>query len=351
MKRGHMKPGLKKYLLYAAVVIVGGSFLFIFIQIVLAGYSVAWTGFGAYTSSNGDVAREKTLWDWMELLIIPLVLAGGAFYLQRSERAVERQAAEDRAKLEREIATDRQQEAALQAYLDRMAELLLEKELRTSENEEVRNVARTRTLTVLRGLDSKRKELVVHFLHESGLISQEGIVDLTEADLHGVDLGRADLREADLGRTNLAGANLAGANLAGANLSYADLRKASLKEAQLRNANLSYADLSEANLAGVSLSGADLSFAILTGATMMNAMLIKTNLRGATLTAARLFRSDLTEASLISAHLFGADLGRADLHGADLSKANLSGTHLTDKQLANVKSLKGATMPDGTINE
>src|SRR5688572_26778794 len=170
-----MNPRLKKYLLYAAVVIAGGSFLFILIETV----RLKNTGF-----------EPKTLWDWMELLIIPLILAMGAFYLNRSEREVERERVERRAKferqraeenadLEREIATDRQQEAALQAYLDRMAELLLEKELRTTENEEVRNVARIRTLTVLRGLDATRKGLLLRFLYEAGLISKEkGVVSL-----------------------------------------------------------------------------------------------------------------------------------------------------------------------------
>lgn len=164
-----MKPIWKKYLLCASIVIVGGSLVFILIKTVLAKN----TGF-----------ETKTLWDWMELLIIPLVLAIGAFYLNRSERAVERQTSEDRAKLEREIATDRQQEAALQAYLDRMAELLLKEKLRNSENDEVQNVARIRTLTVLRGLDAKRKGLVVRFLHEAKLINkQKPIVNLEGSDL------------------------------------------------------------------------------------------------------------------------------------------------------------------------
>jgi hypothetical protein len=42
----------------------------------------------------------------------------------------------------------------------------------------------------------------------------------------------------------------------------------------------------------------------------------------------------------------------ANLSEADLSLANLDGTTgLTDKQLSKVKSLKGATMPDGTTHE
>ena len=164
-----MNSRWKQYLLYASLIIVGGGLIFILVETVRAKN----TGF-----------ETKTLWDWMELLIVPLFLAGGAFFLNRSEKEIERQRTEDRANLEREIATDRQQEAALQSYLDRMAELLLEKKLRTTENKEVRNVARTRTLAVLRTLDGTRKGIVLRFLKEAGLIDKEKtIVDLEGADL------------------------------------------------------------------------------------------------------------------------------------------------------------------------
>ena len=44
-------------------------------------------------------------------------------------------------------------------------------------------------------------------------------------------------------------------------------------------------------------------------------------------------------------------LNEADLRGADLSEANLSAAIVTTKQLEKAKSLKGATMPDGSIHE
>ena len=53
----------------------------------------------------------------------------------------------------------RAQDPALQAYLDQMSTLLLEKDLRNSEEDsEVRTLARARTLTVLERLDPSRKE-------------------------------------------------------------------------------------------------------------------------------------------------------------------------------------------------
>ena len=115
----NMKPALKKYWIYISIAIVVGVLLFLIEETVRA------------KTTGSEV---KTLWDWMELLIIPLFLAGGAFFLNRSEKEIERQTVENHAKLEREIAIDRQQVDALQSYLDRMANLLLIDKLRTTKN-------------------------------------------------------------------------------------------------------------------------------------------------------------------------------------------------------------------------
>lgn len=163
-----MKQVWKKYLLYGGAVIVGGILLFVLIETIRAKN----TGFGT-----------KTLWDWMQLLVIPLVLAIGAFYLERSERAVDRKTAEDRARLERELATDRQQEAALQAYLDRMAELLEKEKPLSPENEAMWNVARVRTLTVLRGLIAARNGTVLRFLRDIGLAGKQESILFVDANL------------------------------------------------------------------------------------------------------------------------------------------------------------------------
>ena len=184
LQRGFMNSAWKKYLFYTIYILIGSGLLYGLSQLILAGYSVSWTGFGERILSNGDIVGEKTLWDWMQLLIIPFVLAIGAFLLNRSERAVERQIAEERrkedrkladerAELEREIAKDRQQEAALQTYFDRMSELLLREKLRTTEIEEVRDVARTRTLSIMRVLDTRRNNLILQFLREAKLIINE----------------------------------------------------------------------------------------------------------------------------------------------------------------------------------
>jgi hypothetical protein len=302
-----MERTWKKYLVYGTAIIVGGGLIFILIRLILAGYKVDWTGFGNYASPNGVVVRGKTLWDWMELLVIPLVLALGAFFLQRSERAAERKAVEDRAdrdrksaeeqaKLERELATDRQQEAALQAYLDRMAELLLQAKLGESEDERVLKVKRVRTLTVMRSLDDARKRIVLRFLQDVGLAGKTDSKLFVKANLAGADLKQVDLSETNLENANLSGANLEGAFLVGANLGSAFLVGANLRGAILQDANLRGAILQDANLEGASLLGAILEYALLSG-------------------------------------------------------ANLEGARVTKEQLTTAVSLEGATMPDGTKHD
>src|SRR5437588_8342667 len=116
----------------------------LFLTIIIGGYRLNW----AWTGFTGDKETYKTLYDWMQLLFIPVVLAIAGFWFNHRERKAaelraenERKAAELRAEAEREIeqkraqaeqeiASDNQREAALQAYINEMSELLLHENLR-----------------------------------------------------------------------------------------------------------------------------------------------------------------------------------------------------------------------------
>ena len=206
------------------LVAIGAVIAFIF---AVRTFGWDWTGFTAgaskvtitSTSKETTTATElqpaRTLWDWLGLLAalaIPVVVGLGAAWFTAQQGKVS----------DREN-TDNQRETALQAYIDTMSELLLHEKLRDSaEEDEVRKIARVRTLMILPRLDAYRKRFVLQFLYESGLIDKgKCIVDLSGANLTGAKLWLADLR----------GANLSGANLSGANLREADLGGANLKDA------------------------------------------------------------------------------------------------------------------------
>jgi len=144
--------------------------------------------------------HKRTLWDWLNLLIVPAVLALGGYLFTRSEDRSTQAAAERRA-----------QDDALQAYLDQMSDMLIPNKDQPSLYEaklddSLSSVARARTLTVLPRLDGDRKARVIQFLHESGLIAENHqILALRGADLSKVDLFRADLSGADLSEAERGG--------------------------------------------------------------------------------------------------------------------------------------------------
>ena len=271
------------------------------VVLIIAGYIFKWdwTGFNEHRGPNIlQYQPAKTLWDWLQLLgvlAIPVVVVlGVAWFTTRQGQVSD---AENK---------DNQREAALQAYIDNMLELLLAKNLRSStEDEEVQKIARVRTLTVLRRLDAERKGSLLQFLQESGLIGKDKrVINLTGANLIGA---------------NLSGANLSGVYLSRADLSGADLSKANLSGVVLSGADLSLANLIGANLSGVYLSGADLSGVYLSGAYLFLANLSKANLSGASL-----YEANLSLANLGKANLSGANLGKANLGGANLSEVVLN---------------------------
>jgi uncharacterized protein YjbI with pentapeptide repeats len=248
-------------------IIVACVLVIALIVAILGGYlfNWDWTGLVPYNppTKESNFQRGKTLWDWLQLLIIPVVLAIGGFWLNQIQKNREQRTTKQQAELERKIARDNQQEITLQAYIDNMSELLLKEhlgekahldELKPQYNE-LRKIARVRTLTVLQRLDAVRKFSVLLFLHESGLIDKgRCVVELDIANLQGADLRGVHLEEAQL----------RGAKLQGADLSFAYLSGADLKDANLHGSNLIGADLRETYLEGVELGGANLTGAIIT---------------------------------------------------------------------------------------
>ena len=264
-------------------------------------------------------AVDKPLWEWLGLLIVPVVLAIGGYLFNSSQNRATQRDAERRAQAD-----------ALQAYLDHLSELMLhdDKPLRESkEGDEVRTLARARTVTLMARLDdgldegeSLGKGYVLRFLSESELIKRGGnFWEKPVVPVQGANLSRAHLRGADLKNSDLHLAYLTGSNLFRANLNEADLRWANLSGADLREVNLSNGAGFYNDPQSVSLMG-------------------------------ELFGEDLQRSLNESlADLRGANLSGADLSGADLSGADLRGAKgMTNEELEQqVGSLEGATMPDG----
>ena len=344
-------------LLALGVVVLLLALVAVLAGLILLGYAAVWTGFGEYISETGEFRRGKTLWEWLELVLLPLVIAGTATALAvwkwRSDRRqaalqlehdrevawrkVEaelqmadlrkdshREAAELQGRTERIIAKDHLHEDTLNAYLNRMSELVLERGLLSSDpDDEVRIMARARTLTALAGMDSERKGTILEFLYSAKLINlSDSVGDL----MLQVDLVDAKRPPVDLKQADFSGAYLAAVSLKGADLQEVDLRMADLRACDLSGANLRGADLSDADLTG--------------------ARLVQANLREANLKDADLRSADLTGAVLKGSQMLGAQLTETEMGKSDLTAAAL-----TTQQLKQAKSLSGATLRDGTKSD
>jgi uncharacterized protein YjbI with pentapeptide repeats len=324
-----------------AIGVVVASALAIALLVVFIGgyfFNWDWTGLSSYTPpvNVSNFQRGKTLWDWLQLLgvlAIPVVAGIGAAWFssvqqQRDQRLTREQhthdqnLAEQQANLEREITLDKQREEALQAYIDKMSELLLREHLSesTEKDDDARKMARARSLTLLRKLDAYRKRTVLQILYESRLIYKDNcIVDLNNADLRGANLRGIDLRRADLRGIDLRGTKLNGANLSEVILIKTNLSGAILNRVDLRGADLRETDLNGAKLHGAKLHGAKLSRAILNSVDLSGADLSEFDLSGTYLDGAKLSGAKLSRANLSEAKLSGAKLSRAILNSVDLT--------------------------------
>jgi uncharacterized protein YjbI with pentapeptide repeats len=238
-------------------------------------YNFGWSGFGSYIDSDGKVVPAKTLWDWLQLLIVPLILAGGGLWLNATIQQIERERAERRAEADQKIANERLEEQTLQTYLDRMSQLLLGGHFDNPPTwDRASSVARAQTLTTLRGLSGQRRVTILQFLYESKLIMGDTPpVVLRDANFVKIVFQNEELIEAQLAGVHLSGAALGLTHLERANLSNAWLNSVSLADVHLEGANLENAILYEANLNGTHLEGANLRGATITDEQLEKAIL------------------------------------------------------------------------------
>jgi hypothetical protein len=286
---------------------------------------------GAKTTMSTVTQPAKSPWDWMELLIVPLILAVAAYWFNHSEH-----------ERDNRVAAEQAEKDALQAYLDHMSKLLLENKTAAPKPEppvgalkaeasgstpklesHALVLAKTYTHDVLHQLNGNRKGTVIRFLYESDLIgawkNSDPIINRWEPE----ELSSCiDLRGASLDGTNLRLGKFEGVNL---------------KLAELKKADLSGVWLKKARLGGADLTGANLFFADLISADLSNAKLI----------SAQLGKAWLDSANLEGAQLMNANLEQASLEKANLQYTDLTNANISEEQLKECDSLYGAKMQDG----
>jgi len=355
---------IKKVLYFVLALVIAGAVILIIAWAISPNEAPKWTGFGESISAKGEVQPAKTLWDWMDLLIVSLVIAVGVFLLNQSARRRERDIQEKRTIQEKQKAADQQRQQAFEKYLDAMGKLLTEHNLQScTYDEPARVIARARTLEALRSMgwvtasgvspeaektftnvppearhkeyialpDAKRRGAVLKFLYESKLIDREEPV---------VDLAEAELEHADLNKANLKKSRLSGCSLMEANLEEADLGQAELTRANMLWAKLRAANLNKANLTVTYLRWTDLSHSSLQGANLARAFLAGADLRYADMEEAILQDADLSDAKLAGTTLYKANLRGANLNGAIVEepmdenmKSILRSQHWTEEKI------------------
>ena len=105
---------------------------------------------------------EITWWDIFELAVIPLALAFFAYILDNRAKKADR---------------DIQRERLLQNYFNAMTSLILDNNLMKSNEREIREIARVKTLTTLKSLDGDRKGALLQFLNTTGLLKKLAIIN------------------------------------------------------------------------------------------------------------------------------------------------------------------------------
>lgn len=247
-------------------------FIVITIFIIFVGYyaffpykAPEWTGFGPH---DEKIPRAKTLWDWLEIIIIPATIAIVGGIIKEAEK--EKNIKENKEKL---------QLNNIDNYYKIISELLTRNNLlELNADDSNWTIARARTILALEQADNERKGQILQFLYESKLLQSPIIINLTGAnfknsELDGIVFRRAEIKGAYFNNSLIRNAFLDESNLTGCDLSGVDFSGSSLS-----NCNMSYANLTGAKLVKLDLTTVDFEGCNLTNCDIRESKILKSQL-------------------------------------------------------------------------
>jgi uncharacterized protein YjbI with pentapeptide repeats len=322
-----------------------------------------WTGFGPYDEATQG-PRSKTLWDWLELLIIPAALGIGAATFQYLEN-----------NKERNLRDELNQQRIFDDYIEEVSEKLSQytrDEL--INNEKMRLLLSANTAFTLNRLTVSRRTAILQFLHQAELITLSrfsrrnieeqkavtSVIKLKNATLHDIDLSligkyefiydinlsETNLRKANMNNTRISRCFFQEAELTEANFQDSEINtkcrfnKANMKKANLRNTKITGASflacrLREVDLRRTHIKEVYFGDADLTRAMLQDSIIIDTDFRRADCTEAKFIGADMENAHLQETIFKSADLSRANLVNAMLTVPDFSDANLKEANLSN----------------
>jgi hypothetical protein len=192
-------------------------------------------------------------------LIVPLILAFGAVYLNYVSET---------------IARDGEQQELLKDYFSKMQTLIVEtKKSKDSQPNpdgapllpEFIPIAEALTFAVLDQLDGKRKGKVITYLADSKLITAnikdkdpKPVIDLKNANLKKIKIDNLDMNGQLIDKDTIQGVIIRGADMTNANLEKVYLTYSDLTGSDLSNATLTTVDLTGAKMESVKLIKTDI---------------------------------------------------------------------------------------------
>jgi uncharacterized protein YjbI with pentapeptide repeats len=257
---------LKMKIVRILLIIIIVSFIGIIFYLAVIPNPPSWTGFGESVKSD-KLNEAKSLWDWLDLLIIPAAIALIGWLFSEIEKSKNNKREEERS-----------QNEIVESFLQTMTNLIIEHGLHDNLNQQLLSIVRARINIAVNNLNGARRGQILQFLYESELIDFNPKIKLL-----GINFQNALLDEIVLGQSEIKGAyfnnaSIKNANLKGGNFTGCDFSRANFSNSLLENTDFSYSILSKASLKYIDLTTVNFEGAILNGANLKGSTILKTQL-------------------------------------------------------------------------
>ncbi|SHH92678.1 Pentapeptide repeat-containing protein [Flavobacterium sp. CF108] len=255
-----------KYIKSIIILFIIAFSLYIGYNAIFPYNSPEWMGFAPYDAVKSG-AEPKKLWDWLDLLIVPLSIATIGWIYKEYEKS----------KDEKKDFENKQNET-LDSYFRVISDLIIKSNLLDIHlNKESKIIARTRTIVAIENLNDERKGQVLQFLYESKLIDKD-IIELIGANFRTSEVSGIVLKDTIIKGVYFCNSKFIRSYLDRSVFTACDFTNTDFTDSSMQNTDLSYTKLIRCKLVNIDLTTVDFEGADLTDADLTNSVILKSQL-------------------------------------------------------------------------
>lgn len=283
--------------------------------------------------------QSKTLWDWLQLLLVPIILILGGFWLNRSEsrHSLEMQKSINDTNLS--IEKERFEDGILNSYINDIAQMIINSDTAKLRTNRIMAVYKIKTLTTLNRLNSERRNYLIQFLVDSKMLNYwDFLSDFKNIHVSGIFFNDVSFDDFKFIGSSISSSRFFSCSIQSSKSSHSDFTSSMFNDMKINIFDISSSKFIQSSLVKVIFSECKIKDSKFYGSKIQHSSLGNSTIESSDLSCSTISNTNFSDTKFYCCDFIRSSIKDSSFIDVDFWNVNFSNTELINVTIENLIS-------------